>query len=533
MILQLEVSPHPHHLLAPTDTTRSEAANVSAKESDILLKIIQLNIRKIRQYLKVFHTVKGVFDQSISAAEDYITGCLSHFAPSRIQQFLEWFRNISAIRSLPQDVEPAVLIDHILWAQKARRYFLDSLSAAFSTKDGALPRWVLTILKLGRYGVASRALVQLAIEFPAMFNTMMVEPLAAPAKIPVVVPETEEPLICVLRRVVGSRAEELKPRLARVWNTTDAEALFRQTCCRNLVVHAEMQLINFYDHNQQCKPTFRFIGVSKKSCYLCHMFLTTHPESFCVSSCHQKLYLPWIPPPATDSKVYKRYKALTNELSKVMEATAKQDLEDRLDLRRRLVPADSTAGVSLSGLTNSAQDTTQSHNPGASQDGSAFNEEQQTEISPVLHHPIEVVSLTAPRYGVESNSLSESWAHSPSEDSPRDDWLKSISALVLHVMRVGNASQQDIISIGDILDPSTSLPSWERLLQFLEVDEGFGIAFNRTSEFLMFNRRIRVVNERQLLACLQYLHNSGTLNSEVLVCGAQQIGDLLQCDLII
>jgi len=120
--------------------------------------------------LKVFHTVKGVFIQSISAAEDYITGCLSYFAPSRIQQFLEWFRNISAIRSLPQDVEPAVLVDHILWAQKARRYFLDSLSAAFSTKDGALPRWVLTILKLGRYSVAARALVQLAIEFPAMYD---------------------------------------------------------------------------------------------------------------------------------------------------------------------------------------------------------------------------------------------------------------------------------------------------------------------------------------------------------------------------
>jgi len=216
-----------------------------------------------------------------------------------------------------------------------------------------------------------------------------------------------------------------------------------------------------------------------------------------------------------------------------MEATAKQDLEDRLDLRRRLVPADSTAGVSLSGLANPAQDTTQSHNPGASQDGSAFNKEQPTEISPVLHHPIEVVSLTAPRHGVESNSLSEPWAHSPSEGSPRGDWLKSISTLVLHVMRVGNTSQQDIISIGDILDPSTSLPRWEILLQFLEVDEGFGIAFNRTLEFLMFNRRIRVVNERQLLACLQYLLNSGTLNSEVLVCGAQQIVDLLQCDLII
>ena len=186
---------------------------------------------------------------------------------------------------------------------------------------------------MGRYGVASRALVQLAVEFPALFNPMMVELLEAPAETLVTVPETEMPLTCVLWRVAQDRSEELKLRLARIWNTKDVETLFRQTCCHKLVVHAEMQLINFYDHNQPLKPTFRFTGVSKKSCYLSHMFLTTHPESFCVSSCHQKLYLTWIPPPAVGPKMYRRYKTLTTELSKVMEATARQALEGRMGIR--------------------------------------------------------------------------------------------------------------------------------------------------------------------------------------------------------
>lgn len=59
-------------------------------------------------------------------------------------------------------------------------------------------------------------------------------------------------------------------------------------------------------------------------------------------------------PPAADSSIYKRYKAIATELSKVMEATARQDLEGHIGCLRRHVPADSTAGVSLSGLTESS-----------------------------------------------------------------------------------------------------------------------------------------------------------------------------------
>ena len=45
---------------------------------------------------------------------------------------------------------------------------------------------------------------------------------------------------------------------------------------------------------------------------------------------------------------------MTAELSKIMEAAAKQDLKGRLGSPRKQAPADSSAGVSLSGLTETS-----------------------------------------------------------------------------------------------------------------------------------------------------------------------------------
>lgn len=111
-----------------------------------------------------------------------------------------------------------------------------------------------------------------------------------------------------------------------------------------------MQLLNFYDNNPERRPPFRFIGVSKKSCFLCQGFLIRHPQSFNIASCHQKLYLNWRPLPAADRTVYRQYKTIITDLSKAMESIAKQELQHRLGLRRP-VPPDSTASVSASGLS--------------------------------------------------------------------------------------------------------------------------------------------------------------------------------------
>ena len=160
----------------------------------------------------------------------------------------------------------------------------------------------------------------------------------------------EMPLTSVLRRLAsGQEVNQYISRLTEVWGVQDPEAYFRDICTLHLPVHAEMQLLNFYDNNPRRRPSFRFIGVSKKSCFLCQWFLARHPLSFSVSSCHQKLYLNWRPPPAADIAVYRQYKTIVTDLSKAMESVAKQELQNRLGLRRP-VPPDSTAGVSVSGL---------------------------------------------------------------------------------------------------------------------------------------------------------------------------------------
>ena len=335
----------------------STVISVQDTYTEILIRIVRLDMVKIRHYIKDFCITKGIFEQSIAAVQLRMMQSFKSILDTislALQKFLEWYGHIFSIKDLASDTDPEILVRHIRWAQDAQRHYIEFLKAAFSTSAQTLPRWIYTIFKLGRYGIASKAFIQFASEFPSLFNPLMVEAVNAPLKTQFEVQEDKKPLTCVLRRVVGGREEEYFSRLARVWNTDDPEAYFQRACPLNLTIHAEMHPVSLYDYNQEHTPPFRYLGVSKKSCYLCRKFLATHLESFDVSSCHQKLYTSWMVPPAADSSIYKRYKAIVTELSKMMEATARQDLEGCLGVLRRHIPADSTAGVSLSGLTESS-----------------------------------------------------------------------------------------------------------------------------------------------------------------------------------
>lgn len=84
-------------------------------------------------------------------------------------------------------------------------------------------------------------------------------------------------------------------------------------------------------------------------------------------------------------------------------------------------------------------------------------------------------------------------------------------------MLANDASRQDIICVGDIVDPSTNLPSWANLVEILKAEDDLGLAFKEDCECFLVNNGIRVGNELQFRACLQYLRNSHILNSEVLL----------------
>ena len=247
---------------------------------------------KIWYYLKNLHDVKDIFDECISAVESRIIE--SFTSTSTSQQFLKWFEHIFVIKNLPVNSKLKILIHYIQWTQKVKSHYLDFLKTAFFDKVQSLLRWIYTIFKLRWYDIAFKAFIQLAYELSALLNSMIVESVTASSRTSFTIFENEIFLICVLRRIVEAHTKKYIFRLASVWNVVNVENHFQRACFLNLIVHAEMQLVNFYNHNQQCKSFFQFIKVSKKSCYLCHMFLTTYLKFFCVSFCHQKLYLSWI-----------------------------------------------------------------------------------------------------------------------------------------------------------------------------------------------------------------------------------------------
>ncbi|MCJ1433396.1 hypothetical protein MMC27_002756 [Xylographa pallens] len=79
-------------------------------------------------------------------------------------------------------------------------------------------------------------------------------------------------------------------------NSTRAKQLFESRasarCPSPWVVHAEIQLLFFYESNQTVQPP-RMLCSSKSSCYLCHLFITTHGR-FHVPSTHGTIYDRWM-----------------------------------------------------------------------------------------------------------------------------------------------------------------------------------------------------------------------------------------------
>lgn len=103
-------------------------------------------------------------------------------------------------------------------AQKARHDYADVLDAAFRTDAGHLEKSLSIILKLGRYGIASRAVFQLAREFPALFSSIAVKSIPSPTQAPT--NETDLNFGLALRRIVGKKEKEYLGRLRTLQRET-------------------------------------------------------------------------------------------------------------------------------------------------------------------------------------------------------------------------------------------------------------------------------------------------------------------------
>ncbi|KAL2068504.1 hypothetical protein VTL71DRAFT_14841 [Oculimacula yallundae] len=503
---------------------------IAAKELDVdvgvekvLLKIVQLDNDKIRGYLQTLKQAAKLFEKRITTLKSRLVEAFPDSTPSSISEFIVWYEHIFSIQALPPQPDARVLLEWVQWAQEAKTSHLQFVRVAFSNYDQPLPRWVGTILKIGRYSIAARALAMTAFKIPDLFGTIAVQALTAPRKEQFVLREARMPLTCTLRRVPEINAEELVPRLASLWNISDPEAHFRRSCPVDLVVHAELQIVSFYDHNPQLRPRSRYIGVSKKSCFLCHKFLNLHPAGFFVSGCHQKLYPSWTPPTAMNTLVYKQYKAITAVMSVGMVAIARQDLTCRLGSKRFPAPADSTAGISFTGLIDmgNAMDTESGKHTVTGADYEPYVSITQPRImlrTSTNHRPFQ--SLKTPANVQAQSPYSQ--LTGPSDSGLASKRSCSCVAhpqtpLVLLFEHPYNERKQDIIAISNIIDSNTGYPSWSILVDLLQSQESLGFVF-KDSDIMIVDRRLQVRNGRQFLACLQALRNDGILNAEVQIC---------------
>lgn len=515
--------------------------------TDILLKIIRLDIEKINHYFVKLRRVRS----QVLDMQRHLPQLSARFAPAEVQQFSSWLGNLVAITNVsadepPDSVDessgaadespdatdepPERLLPHISWAEKAKweySAYLEAIFAAHGVRQQ--PRWIYNVYKLGRYAVSCRALCLLALEYPALFSSIRVEAVTAPPRVTFSFPSEDQPLREVLRRVgaCGQHQEEDLVRmlgLALVWDSPEPDSHLRETCDVRLTVHAEMQLLGFYDAHPELLPSFRFIGVSKKSCFLCHRFLQGHPASFSVSSCHQKLYLAWKPPAASDSKVYKMCKAIVSNLCVSMESTARQEIRRRIGGVSRTVPLDSTAGVSLSGLADWGPPSPADSHSNVQDDyeHQAGGPSPQSDEASIPSEAYEQESVETPPRNDDGSVVSEhAYARvSAAAEAPQPPAYE-LPVYVFNIVRADDSRRRDLVSSRDVagargLEPGHTA-SWRRLVEVLGAGERLGVGFDEDTEFLQVNGRLRVSNERQFHACLHFLHNSGCRNADVVV----------------
>ncbi|KAH8203869.1 hypothetical protein TruAng_001933 [Truncatella angustata] len=453
-------------------------------ETHILRKVIELDILKISHYLEKILRYSPAIQEDIGWVLANPSHLQASFERRESLNFLKWIANLRFLTLSGPSTNEEQILAHIRWAASAKWEYGRFLESMFKVRGLPVSPWVVNIYKLGRYAVAGKVLLYFALENRALFRPMLVEALPAPPKQSYRPCQEEKHLKAALRRSIGGDVEEHAMRLGRYWDVSNPEIHFRRKCPRELTVHAELQLVNFYDHNRDKLPHIRFIGVSKKSCFLCHKFLQLHPSNFNVSACHQKLYLNWIPPPCSDHKIYKQYRTLASDLSVAMEKVAKHDIEQRLGLgTRRVVPLDSTAGVSFP---------------------SAFLKHAVQQSGDYTSPPASVLA--------DDDLVSETSPHPSTSTAPDSKRLTEPDIEEEQLSR-------DLVTIKDLIDMETKRPCWEVLGAILASDKRFGISFDPAHEFLLINQNLRIGNARQFTACLEYLQNAQSWNNEAVVCG--------------
>ncbi|KAL2007242.1 hypothetical protein VTN00DRAFT_8680 [Thermoascus crustaceus] len=240
------------------NSTIADGSPVRNQEYEILSRIINLDYSRILHYLKKIKAEYRALKEHFAIMAPKVG--MSN--GSSFRKSFDWLWDLlHTVEKLSHTPTQQEIGDLLKTARAGRPYLSQFLEAASSSNPPHSPRWIKAVRKLGRYRIASQAIAHFAIAFPTLFNPMIVESVKAPLRIAYTSNRDATPLTSVLRRTIGSGREDYhRSRLAALWDTRDPESHFRQSCSINLVAHAEMQLLNFYDHRHYRRPSIPLIG---------------------------------------------------------------------------------------------------------------------------------------------------------------------------------------------------------------------------------------------------------------------------------
>lgn len=257
-----------------------------------------------------------------------------------------WLENCPFTAASPQTWSPTAISKLITWSSQARWDYPEQLQNFLGLDHTQKPLWLEGLHKIARYRSAIKSMVKLAAKQPEIFAGIRIQEVEAPDPRPFSLRNETAPLLAAVKELVKEDSGMVMEQLEHRLSTQNVEAQLRKACRLSLTLHAEMQLVVFYEGNPSLAPRMPFIGTSKKACFLCHKYLQQHPLKLKVSACHQKIYPSWMPPPYY--AVPGKFKSPPfMKLSKNIEQLTRRDLKVALTAPRRPRNQDSTAGPSL------------------------------------------------------------------------------------------------------------------------------------------------------------------------------------------
>ncbi|CVK87710.1 uncharacterized protein FMAN_05399 [Fusarium mangiferae] len=264
------------------------------------------------------------------------------------EKFKIWLEScpFTASNSHIQNWTCAAIVKLINWASEARWQYAEQLRTLLKLDESQSQAWLDHLHKVARYRSDIKSMVKFAVKQPGIFVNIGIRPINAPKPCRFKFPYGDAPLLAIVNRLLGKDTNSTMEKLEKHLGTHDVEVKLREASPAKLTLHAEMQIVVFYECNPGLAPHLRLIGTSKKACFLCDKYLRHHPLGLQASACHQRIYQSWMPPPYNKSpgdSTRTPFRKLSGDIEKL----TRQELKSALTAPPRPPNYDSTAGPSL------------------------------------------------------------------------------------------------------------------------------------------------------------------------------------------